>query len=154
MSHLEKIFNALVLYCYNMRALHWKIKGLSFDTKHELADNYHEKLAGFVDDIAEILMMLGNAPKDLRTVVGNIGSDENEGYLLISCEGNTYYTEEQMLRSINQMFNHLIALYESACNDGNLPGDVVSKLQEHEYFFRLESRYKGKNRLMSEPTEE
>jgi len=151
MSILEKIFNTLVLYQYNMRALHWKVKGLDFDNAHGLADEYAKKLDGFIDEVAEILMMIGKEPKNLKTVVASTESDPNEGYLLVSCDNGSYYTKEQMLASIVQMFTHLIRLYDAASKEQVIPEDIISKLQEHQYYFRLECDYKSKNRLANDP---
>ena len=147
MFYLEKIFNALVLYHYNMRALHWKIKGLAFDDKHDLAKGYYEKFDDLIDEVAEILLMLDGSPKDLNTIIKSIEQDTTE-YLLVSCEKDAYYTEEQMLVSIQKMLEHLLALYTNADKDESIPSDVRSKLEEHMYYFRLECDYKGKNRLI------
>ena len=100
-----------------------------------------------IDEIAEILMMLGGSPKDLNTIVRSI-EQETTGYLLVSCENEAYYTEEQMLVSIQKMLEHLLALYTVADKDESIPSDVRSKLEEHMYYFRLECDYKGKNRLL------
>jgi len=148
MFQLEKIFNTLVLYHYNMRVLHWKVKGLAFDNKHELAKGYYDKFDDLIDEIAEILLMLGGSPKDLNSVVNTLNSDQGEGYLLITCEGETYYTETEMLASIQKMLEHLLSLYTVADKDESIPSDVRSKLEEHMYYFRLECDYKGKNRLI------
>jgi len=150
MAHLVKIFNALVLYSYNMRALHWKIKGKNFDGKHFLAQDYYQRLDAFVDEVAEMMMMLGHAPKDLKTVLDSTANDPSETFLVVSCEYGQSYTEEQMTQSVNEMFCHLMALYEAAGKDESLPSDVRSKLDEHVYYFRLEARYKGNARNMSD----
>jgi DNA-binding ferritin-like protein len=145
MESLINIFVALTIFKYNFRLLHWKTKGLDFDTKHELVDKYYDQLHIYHDDIAEIILMLNGRLLALNEVM-HVGKESDREILLM--DGNDYYDNKKIFELINQMFNQLVDLYEDACNDEELTGDIVSKLQEHQYYFRKECRYKGKNRLL------
>ena len=51
MNETTELFCALVFYDFNIRELHWKVKGLDFGTKHELMDEYHSKFDSMIDDL-------------------------------------------------------------------------------------------------------
>lgn len=145
MNETTELFCALVFYDFNIRELHWKVKGLDFGTKHELMDEYHSKFDSMIDDLGEILMMTGNVNiPSLSKVITIIGDSDEE---FIPIDGERYYDVAKLLTLCEKMFNHLISIYESVIQNGNLPGDVVNTLQEHQYWLRKEAQYKLKSSL-------
>lgn len=145
MNETTELFCALVFYDFNIRELHWKVKGLDFGTKHELMDEYHSKFDNMIDDLGEILMMTGNINIPSLSKVISIISDSDEEFIPI--DGERYYDVATLLTLCEKMFNHLISIYESVIQNGNLPGDIVNTLQEHQYWLRKEAQYKLKSSL-------
>lgn len=145
-NKLLTLFDALVLYDYNIRVLHWKVKGLDFGTKHALMDEYHSQLNSYTDEVGEMLMMTGrvNMPT-LFDVLDNVKHDDNEDYIVI--EGNTYYSAKEVIENTEIIFNHLIKIYSDIVSDDSLPSDIISVLEEHLYWLRKESYYKLKSTL-------
>ena len=145
MNELVKIFNMLVLYDYNIRVLHWKIVGKGFETNHNLMDSYHSQLNTMIDDIGEcILMLKGNIPAftEIPTYLRN---DDSTSYVLLN--GTDKYDSEKVLENTRKMFNGLLDAYQKATDNSEIPGDIVSKLQEHQYWLRKESNYKLDSKL-------
>lgn len=140
MSELQKLFDTLVLYDYNIRILHWKVVGLDFGAKHLMMDEYHSELNSYVDEVGEMILMLHGDLPSFYEVNNRIMNNTEESFTLLS--GNTTYDIPKVLETTRKMFTQLIDLYESAIKSEGLPGDIVNKLQEHQYWLRKETRYK------------
>lgn len=140
---LKRIFTALVIYQHNMKMIHWNCCGCHFDNIHAISNDYYDKMQTHIDEIAEIMMMIGEKPLSLREVF-DFAENDDASYEVFnsSHDGGT-----EFFGSMSYMMTHLISLYEDACHN-ELPGDIISKLQEHQYFYRLENDYKLKRRLM------
>lgn len=90
-------------------------------------------------------MMTGNVNiPSLSKVITIIGDSDEE---FIPIDGERYYDVATLLTLCEKMFNHLISIYESVIQNGNLPGDIVNTLQEHQYWLRKEAQYKLKSSL-------
>lgn len=139
-NNLYNLFCALVLYSYNIHTLHWKVKGLDFGTKHELFDEYYEELNKYVDDVAEILMMVNQT--NIPTLVEVIEHTKETEDSFILVKGDTYYSAKETISKAKNMFDHLIKLYSNVIEDESIPSDITSKLEEHQYWLRKESLYK------------
>lgn len=138
-NELQELFKELVINDYNIRILHWKVVGLDFGTKHELMDEYHAKLNECVDGVGEIILMNGGSIQTLDNLI-----KDYDGELL---NGNDHYTAQQVLIFANRIFEKLIDKYQKAI-DSNIPGDVKSKLEEDQFWFRKECKYKLKKSLI------
>ena len=57
-----------------------------------------------------------------------------------------YKKETKGLYKVELEDGRVLSLYEDVKKD--MPGDITSKLEEHQYTMRLESQYKGKMTLM------
>lgn len=145
-SNLNTLFCALILYDYNIRVLHWKVKGIGFSTKHALMDDYHSQLNSYTDEVGEMLMMTGNTQlPTFKEITESVESNE-ERFILVS--GKTYYTPEEVVSDAKKILDHLISIYSSVIESENLPSDIVSILDEHRYWLRKESAYKLASTLM------
>lgn len=145
-SNLNTLFCALILYDYNIRVLHWKVKGIGFGTKHALMDDYHSQLNSYTDEVGEMLMMTGNTQlPTFKEITESVESNE-ERFILVS--GKTYYTPEEVVSDAKKILDHLISIYSSVIESENLPSDIVSVLDEHRYWLRKESAYKLASTLM------
>jgi len=139
-SNLNTLFCALILYDYNIRMLHWKVKGIDFGTKHALMDDYHSQLNSYTDEVGEMLMMTGNTQLPTFKEITESVENNEERFILVS--GKTYYTSEEVVSDAKKILDHLISIYSSVIESGNLPSDIVSVLDEHRYWLRKESAYK------------
>ncbi len=142
-SKLTQIFSELVVSHHNMRMLHWNVKGHGFDKAHEKFDEYTSKLSTFIDEIAEIMLMIYEEPLDLVSAIKVVESSDNE---LIYIGAGSKYPVTSAYAICNNIFESLLKTYVDASLSDDLPSDIKSKLDEHTYFFRLELRYKGRSR--------
>ena len=140
MDKVYNLFCALVLYDYNIRMLHWKVNTVDFLAKHLLMDEYHEQLNSFTDELGEILMMTGNTDLPSFTEIIERVKNDDDNYVLL--QGDAYYSPAQVLTNTKMMFDHLIHLYGKIVTDDDLTSDIISKLEEHQYWLRKESAYK------------
>ena len=147
MNKVYNLFCALILYDYNIRMLHWKVNTVDFLAKHLLMDEYHEQLNGYSDELGEILMMTGNTNIPSFTEIIEMVKADDDQYVLL--EGENFYSPEQVLSYTKLMFDHLIKLYGKIIKDYTLTSDIISKLEEHQYWLRKESSYKLTSSLNS-----
>ena len=149
-DNLKRLFAGLVVYNYNLKLLHWNCIGKHFDTVHELMDDYSSVTNNYIDEIAEIMKMFNVRPLCLECALKLIKEDNSHEFLYLACEEN--FDSKDVWKNVSIMFSSLINLYENTINcteehNTALPGDVISKLQEHQYWFRKEYFYKIKARL-------
>ena len=144
-DNLKRLFAGLVVYNYNLKLLHWNCTGKHFDTAHEMMDDYSSITNNYIDEIAEILKMIGCKPLCLDCAIKLIKEDESHEYLYLCCDEDSFSSKD-VWKHTGVMFEGLINLYNEAITD-TLPGDIISKLQEHQYWFRKEYSYKIKARL-------
>jgi len=141
---LKRVFTALVLYQHNMRLIHWNCCGSHFDNIHKISMEYANKMEEQIDEVAEIMMMVTNTkPLSLKEVF-DFAENDTDSYEFFN---TSHDSGKEVFEIMGYMMNHLILLYNNACKS-DLPADVVGKLQEHQYYYRLESDYKNKRRLM------
>lgn len=145
-NKLFLVFSSLVINSYNFRILHWKLKGLGFDGKHELVDEYRKQLDEYIDEIAEMLLMLGKESiPNIRDLIVNANSMQDSKFLLI--DGNKDYTVPEFFGMIGEVLKNLLEKYEELSDCEGLPSDIKSKLDEHTYWIRKELDYKNKQRM-------
>lgn len=144
---LKRLFAGLVTYNYNLKLLHWNCKGKHFDECHNIVSSYIGQLDEYIDDVAEITKMFGDKPLCLDCVIKTITNDNSHEFLYLECD--TEYDSKEVWRKIRLMFDSLVELYHDTIYDEKkiLTDDVISKLQEHQYWLRKESFYKIKARL-------
>jgi len=141
---MEKLFAALVVYHHNFKMLHWKCVGKDFDMTHRMCDEYASKLATFIDEVAEIMIMYSAKPLCLQCCLELIRDDESHQYLLID-HNTEEFDSNSILEYVDVMFNSLNTLYSDLCN-AEISEAAKSKLQEHQYYIMLENIYKNKQR--------
>ena len=140
----ETLFSALVMNRHNIHVLHWKCCGTDFEDVHTLMDSYLDKFNSLIDGIGEIMMELNINPLCLCSIIKNLEEDDEE-YICIS--GDINYTSEKVFEHIATMFKRLIHLYEDIIEDEDIPSDIVSVLDEHKQWLRLERDYKNIQRV-------
>lgn len=138
MERLQILFSTLVIYDYNIRMLHWKVSGIDFGTKHELMDAYHSELNSMIDEVGEMILMLhGLIPSFAE--INLFMSNSPKSFLIIS--GKENYDSKTVMNVVNNLFTDLIQLIDDT-KSSNLPSDIISKLEELQYWLRKETRYK------------
>lgn len=77
--NFRTLLSILIIERSNLEVLHWKAKGVSFDTMHNnVTTNLYEKVSDDIDNIAEISMRLGMNPVnylDAYEEISKISSD-------------------------------------------------------------------------------
>ena len=141
---LQELFSMLICYRHNLHMMHWKTYGPDFDTVHKLLDDYVDKFNTFVDEIAEMLLSLGGNPLTLQEVIELVTMSDRK--ILYSASSDNY-TADNVYHSIRIMFEELYYRYSDISKNCEF-GECVSKMDEHKYWLRIESRYKNIRRLL------
>lgn len=142
MSKMKDLFVSLVLNKHNLQIMHWNCFGVDFDPTHEKLAQYIDQLDTYIDEVAEMLKMCGEAPLSLTECV-EYAQASDVAYIVLP---NTDYCARAIWANCKSIFESLTNIYLSI-SDSDYPRDIVSKLDEHCYWFRLEGVYKGTARL-------
>ena len=145
MCNLENIFAGLILYRHNIQLMHWNTIGCDFDPAHEKLGDYVDTLNDYIDEVAEIMKMLDCRPMCLEHVLECVKNTKSADFLYL--DGDTDFTSQAIWENVSTMFKGMVELYENTISLESFPGDIVSKLQEHQHWFRVEGIYKGNARL-------
>jgi DNA-binding ferritin-like protein len=154
----------LVVYEHNFRMLHWYTKGLTFDANHSIAEGYINKFSEFIDDIAEIILLSVETTEDrytneqilpnLKEIMEIVDQDQKFPYIVVERQAimdDKGFNPQATYEITKKMFDTLIAAYDISCReDSGNSSDVISKLQEHQFYLRKESLYKSRSRLIDE----
>lgn len=147
MKKLQVLLSTLMLAESNMRILHWNTVGYGFDGTHSVTSEYYEKIAGLIDDIAEMVILTGGKPVSYREAINYVEHMEEQ---FIELHGDEGYNREQTWEIIAGMFATIVKLYEEACDEDGLPDDVESELETSQFWFRKELQYKLARRMVAE----
>lgn len=140
---LKVLFAALVAYRHNIHMLHWKVVGPDFDCVHKLLDQYVGQFNTFIDEIAEMILSMGNNPLTIQECMELL--DQCDSHVLI-IESTEDYDTEKVYKALEIMFNDLYTLYNDISNDCDC-SECNSKFDEHKYWLRVESKYKNVKRM-------
>lgn len=135
MESLEKLIAYLKIAAHDLQVLHRHLTGDGWFTDHELIEEYYEEVSEMADDIIEIGIALG------KREPGLIRSLELARPIDIQ-KRNSRLT----FTMIKEMFHNIVNLIDQLKMD--LPyADVVSKVEEYQYWLRKEADYKIAQRL-------
>lgn len=127
---------------HTITSLHRNLIGGAWFSNHSTLDEYGEKILEAVDEVIEQNIELGGRePSAMEAICAFppceiTGRDKNETY-----------------RLVRDLFNSIVTLMEE-CKSG-IPGDVISKIEEYQNYFRKEANYKlartilGESKLMT-----
>ena len=137
MTELTTLFKQLVCAQYNLRVLHWKVKGKGFSKTHLDMDDHTDKFNEFIDTVAEMMLSCGTNRPALADCIGSIHAiDPSEN---LDTDDN--------IKNMMSMYDILIKEISVVKKD-NCPSAFASKLDEIQYWLIIESRYKGARTLM------
>lgn len=124
----------LKIYANNIQILHRHLIGANWNSSHERLQSYYEKVQKCLDDLTELFMSVGYKEPTLQESLDYDAEIEIR---------NRDAEESFMIAQL--YFRNLIA--EMNRLKSELPGDVVSKMEEYQEWFRLEADYKLKQEL-------
>lgn len=146
MTSLQNLFVGLVINKHNIQILHWNTAGVDFDPVHEKLADYISQFEEYIDEVAESARMNGETVFNFANVYANAESADTNFLML---DDTALYYSAAIWSNCETIFNGIMELYDAAIKDESLPSDVVSKLEEHQYWFRLENRFKNDSRIAS-----
>lgn len=118
---MEKKFKVLMaVLCtdaHNMKVLHWKSEGKSFDTQHNIAADLADKICESVDYIAEVLVRTGSNPLSYKEVLTELESD-SEDHLIAEATKN--YEYDEFVSEISTMLKDILKCIENVLEDEGL----------------------------------
>ncbi|MDD3172182.1 MAG: ferritin-like domain-containing protein [Herbinix sp.] len=142
MDNLKNLFACLVMYKHNLQILHWNSTGIDFSSAHEETDEYIDKFEKMIDEVGEIIKSLGGNPIGLKDCIEILEKDTTEIYF--GADASHDYNYEEVLESIDKMFEDLIKLYTKCHEDSSIDIFNKSKLHKHGYYCMVEGSYKTK----------
>lgn len=119
----------LKIYANNIQILHRHLIGANWLSNHERLQSYYEEVQKCLDDLTELFMSIGFEEPSLQeslNYVQEISIEDREAY-------DSFKTVQTYFRNLIAEMNRL---------KSELPGDVVSKMEEYQEWFRLEADYK------------
>lgn len=137
-SKFELLIAVTTVYQHNFKILHWRCTGPEFDMVHELMHSYYIQLGTFLDDLTEILLMNDDGTPISLPRALNILENGERPYIVL--DGSEEYPIDKCFKVARTLFQHILDDYAKAkCAVGD---DVLSKLDEHTYWYRKELQYK------------
>lgn len=124
----------LKVYANNIQILHRHLVGTNWNSNHERLQEYYEEVQKCLDDLTELFMSVGYREPSLQE------SLEYEPEITIA-DREAY----DSFSIVQTYFRNLIAEMNRIKSD--MPGDVVSKIEEYQEWFRLNADYKLKQEL-------
>lgn len=124
----------LKIYANNIQILHRHLIGANWLSNHERLQSYYEEVQKCLDDLTELFMSLGYKEPSLQESLNYDAEIEIRNR-----------DAEESFTIVQLYFRNLIA--EMNRLKSELPGDVVSKMEEYQEWFRLEADYKLKQEL-------
>lgn len=124
----------LKVYANNIQILHRHLVGSNWNSDHERLQEYYEEVQKCLDDLTELFMSVGYKEPSLQE------SLEYEPEITIA-DREAY----DSFSIVQTYFRNLIAEMNRIKSD--MPGDVVSKIEEYQEWFRLNADYKLKQEL-------
>lgn len=124
----------LKIYANNIQILHRHLVGSNWNSDHERLQEYYEEVQKCLDDLTELFMSVGYKEPSLQE------SLEYEPEITIA-DREAY----DSFSIVQTYFRNLIAEMNRIKSD--MPGDVVSKIEEYQEWFRLNADYKLRQEL-------
>ena len=124
----------LKVYANNIQILHRHLTGANWNSNHERLQSYYEEVQKCLDDLTELFMSVGYKEPTLQESLDYDAEIEIRNR-----------DAEESFKIAQLYFRNLIA--EMNRLKSELPGDVVSKMEEYQEWFRLEADYKLKQEL-------
>ena len=124
----------LKVYANNIQILHRHLVGSNWNSDHERLQEYYEEVQKCLDDLTELFMSVGYKEPSLQE------SLEYEPEITVA-DREAY----DSFSIVQTYFRNLIAEINRIKSD--MPGDVVSKIEEYQEWFRLNADYKLKQEL-------
>lgn len=124
----------LKIYANNIQILHRHLIGANWLSNHERLQSYYEEVQKCLDDLTELFMSIGYKEPSLQESL-----DYDKEIEIRNRDA------EESFKIAQLYFRNLIA--EMNRLKSELPGDVVSKMEEYQEWFRLEADYKLKQEL-------
>ena len=124
----------LKVYANNIQILHRHLIGANWLSNHERLQSYYEEIQKCLDDLTELFMSVGYREPSLQESL-----DYDKEIEIRNRDA------EESFKIAQLYFRNLIA--EMNRLKSELPGDVVSKMEEYQEWFRLEADYKLKQEL-------
>lgn len=124
----------LKIYANNIQILHRHLIGANWNSNHVRLQSYYEEVQKCLDDLTELFMSIGYKEPSLQESL-----DYDKEIEIRNRDA------EESFKIAQLYFRNLIA--EMNRLKSELPGDVVSKMEEYQEWFRLEADYKLKQEL-------
>jgi len=143
MEYNLRFLHAVVeFHKYNMKVIHWKAKGVHFDTVHEIAENTFGMLNEYSDLVAEMAIMNGQLPVSFPEILEVLNKSEDRFEYLST---TALFNETEAIQNVQTILFQIIDITNKVKE--SLPDEEASELDSYLYKMRVEANYKCKMRL-------
>lgn len=136
MDHTKNLIAYLKITRENLRTLHRHLQGGSWQSDHELLEEYYKKIDEIEDSIIESFLSLEIPDISIAEASEIFKLDDIRAYL-----------DLEAFARVRRYFERLIIYINLVKENCDLPAHMISKFEEYEYYLFLESNYKLKQRL-------
>ena len=126
---MRNLLGKIKIITDNVKILHRNVIGMEWPYVHPNLADYYEKLTDMEDDVAEMLILLGESDMNMSEAV-NVYNSINV----------KKYTSREAYIITQHFFDDLIK-HAMECRD-SIPADCQSKLDEYVFWLRKEAYYK------------
>lgn len=145
MKSFKELLSYLLVAQVNFRNLHWMTTGIDFFPVHEKMGEYYQCLDGYIDDIAEISLMMGFGVVNIKEAI-DILSDSHKEFTITEIKNKD---SKEIFEESQEIWNIISDLIAEIINDQDLklPSHIISKLDDMQFNAVKEAKYKLKNLL-------
>lgn len=148
MSKLTDLFGVLNIMQYNFKIIHWKACGTQFDTIHEVANQLASATYNYIDDVAEMALMLSLPILPLKA----FGEVDSENILILDVKKN--YEGQEAFKCIKECLQTIVDIVIETCDDDVLGeteyAGIRADLESILAYYTKELLYLNKRRLIKE----
>lgn len=134
MDNFTRLYTTLVQSQHDMRVIHWQAKGKQFDRNHGISEDYQYVLNRYLDEVAELLVLLNIPTPQLHEL-------ELADPIDILGEESDFKKMKWILERVSDRIEDILI------EEKTLQREFVSKLEEFKYYLQKEIRYKLAQRL-------
>lgn len=145
---MKELLAALLLGESNFKVMHWNAHGSKFDSYHKTMADYYELCSDKADEVAEMLIRLGESPLNYSEVL-DIIDNSNKEYLVL--DSGSKYDADTIKENTDIIFRSILTciaetLQEDAIKDDITNVGIKASLESMYADIDLQCRYINANR--------
>lgn len=133
MEEQRSLLALFQLYRSNFTILHWKAKGIDFDTIHKTMGEYGDKVSGDIDVVAEMIIMQEGHPVGYEETIRLLSNIDNTSVDIKALLPEDDYPRDEAISQANKMFKNILTFITI----------ILDKIDGHEELIGVKSQYEN-----------